>query len=76
MRGDATLFMRDDQVEAAWEIVMPIVDAWREAPAPEFPNYPAGSWGPQAADALLARDGRRWFLPTALERPDDEGHPR
>ena len=76
MRGDATLFMRDDQVEAAWEIVMPILDAWREAPAPEFPNYPAGSWGPQAADGLLARDGRRWLLPTALERPDDEGHPR
>ena len=76
MRGDATLFMRDDQVEAAWEIVMPILDAWREAPSPEFPNYPAGSWGPPAADALLAREGRRWLLPTALERPGDEGHPR
>ncbi len=75
MRGDATLFMRDDQVEAAWEVVMPILDAWRDALAPEFPNYPAGSWGPQAADALLARDGRRWLLPTALERPADEGHP-
>ncbi len=67
MRGDATLFMRDDQVEAAWEIMMPILDAWREAPVPEFPNYPAGSWGPPAADALLERDGRRWLLPTALE---------
>jgi glucose-6-phosphate 1-dehydrogenase len=75
MRGDATLFMRDDQVEAAWEVVMPILDAWREAPAPEFPNYPAGGWGPQAADALVARDGRQWFLPSALERTDDEGHP-
>jgi glucose-6-phosphate 1-dehydrogenase len=75
MRGDATLFMRDDQVEAAWDIVMPILDAWREAPAPEFPNYPAGAWGPQAADALLARDGRRWFLPSALERPAGEGPP-
>ena len=75
MRGDPTLFMRDDQVEAAWEIVMPILDAWREGPAPEFPNYPAGSWGPQAADALLAREGRRWSLPTALERPDDGGLP-
>ena len=75
MRGDPTLFMRDDQVEAAWEVVMPILDAWREAPPPEFPNYPAGSWGPPAADALLAREGRAWSLPTALERPDDDGHP-
>jgi glucose-6-phosphate 1-dehydrogenase len=67
MRGDATLFMRDDQVEAAWEVVTPILDAWQGIPAAEFPNYAAGSWGPSAADALLARDGRRWMLPTVLE---------
>jgi glucose-6-phosphate 1-dehydrogenase len=74
MRGDATLFMRDDQVEAAWEIVMPILEAWQGTPAPEFPNYAAGSWGPHAADALLARDGRRWMLPTVLEAKSDAEH--
>jgi glucose-6-phosphate 1-dehydrogenase len=67
MRGDATLFMRDDQVEAAWAVVMPILSVWGRTPAPEFPNYSAGQWGPAAADALLARSGRAWRLPTALE---------
>jgi glucose-6-phosphate 1-dehydrogenase len=76
MRGDATLFMRDDQVEAAWEIVMPILEAWQGIPASEFPNYAAGSWGPAAADALLARDGRRWMLPTVLEAKRDAEHHR
>jgi glucose-6-phosphate 1-dehydrogenase len=76
MRGDATLFMRDDQVEAAWEVVMPILEAWRETAAPEFPNYAAGSWGPDEADALLARDGRRWMLPTVLERGSPTGRVR
>ena len=74
MRGDQTLFMRDDQVEAAWAAVMPVLEAWRSAPPSEFPNYAAGSWGPEAAEALLARDGRRWMLPTALEAPHDRDH--
>ena len=69
MRGDATLFMRDDQVEAAWSAVMPILDVWQATPPAEFPNYAAASWGPEAADALIARDGRRWTLPTVLEVP-------
>jgi glucose-6-phosphate 1-dehydrogenase len=73
--GDQTLFMRDDQVEAAWSVVMPILDAWRTPPPRgEFPNYPAGTWGPQAVEALLARDGRRWLLPTALEQKSGGGH--
>jgi glucose-6-phosphate 1-dehydrogenase len=58
--GDASLFTRADEVEEAWGIVTPILDAWADMPPPEFPNYEAGSWGPDAADALLARDGRRW----------------
>jgi glucose-6-phosphate 1-dehydrogenase len=62
MEGDATLFMRADQVEAAWRIVEPILEAWREPPR-DFPNYPAGSWGPKAADDLLARDGSGWRNP-------------
>ena len=58
--GDASLFTRADEVEEAWSIVDPIIGAWTEMPAPDFPNYEAGSWGPEAADDLLAREGRRW----------------
>jgi glucose-6-phosphate 1-dehydrogenase len=60
VRGDATLFDRADSVEAAWELVDPILDAWRNSPQPEFPNYAAGSEGPDAAFRLTASDGRRW----------------
>jgi glucose-6-phosphate 1-dehydrogenase len=58
--GDASLFARADEVEAAWGIVTPIIDAWIEQPEPAFPNYAAGDWGPPEADALLARDEREW----------------
>jgi glucose-6-phosphate 1-dehydrogenase len=57
--GDQSLFTRADEVEEAWRIVTPIVDAWVAGPPPDFPDYPAGTWGPTAADALLARDSRR-----------------
>ncbi|MBX9944117.1 MAG: glucose-6-phosphate dehydrogenase [Reyranella sp.] len=60
MCGDATLFQTAQEIEAGWRIVQPILDAWRGAPACDFPNYPAGTLGPPAAEALLARDGRRW----------------
>ncbi|HUG29299.1 MAG TPA: glucose-6-phosphate dehydrogenase [Candidatus Limnocylindria bacterium] len=60
MLGDQSLFTRADEVEAAWAIVSPILDAWLDLPQPEFPNYAAGTWGPQAGDELLERDGRRW----------------
>jgi glucose-6-phosphate 1-dehydrogenase len=60
IRGDATLFDRADSVEAAWGLVDPILKAWQTAAAPPFPNYPAGSQGPRAADDLVASDGRRW----------------
>ncbi len=59
VRGNATLFMRRDEVEAAWSWVEPIIEAWAaraDAPRP----YPAGSWGPTAAIALIERDGRTW----------------
>ncbi|HEX5825972.1 MAG TPA: glucose-6-phosphate dehydrogenase [Candidatus Limnocylindrales bacterium] len=58
--GDASLFTRADEVEEAWGIVDPIVATWAEMPPPDFPNYEAGTWGPEAADDLLAREGRRW----------------
>ena len=60
MIGDATLFTRGDEVEAAWEIIDPIMEGWRDAPAPAFPNYEAGAWGPKEADELIERDGREW----------------
>jgi glucose-6-phosphate 1-dehydrogenase len=63
IRADATLFMRDDQVEAAWSVVQPILEDWGAHPPLDFPNYTAGSWGPEEADELLARDGRLWFAP-------------
>ncbi|MGH2511527.1 MAG: glucose-6-phosphate dehydrogenase, partial [Candidatus Limnocylindrales bacterium] len=58
--GDASLFTRADEVEEAWSIVTPILETWLDMPAPAFPNYEAGSWGPNDADELVARDGRRW----------------
>jgi glucose-6-phosphate 1-dehydrogenase len=60
IRGSSLLFARADEVEAAWEIVQPILDAWEGCATDEFPNYAAGSKGPAAADALLAREGHRW----------------
>ena len=55
LNGDATLFTRADEVEEAWSIVDPLLTTWSEMPAPDFPNYAAGSWGPDAADALMTR---------------------
>jgi glucose-6-phosphate 1-dehydrogenase len=60
MTGDATLFQRADMVEASWGVVAPLLDLWKALPPRNFPNYPAGSWGPREADELLERDGRQW----------------
>jgi glucose-6-phosphate 1-dehydrogenase len=60
MNNDPTLFMRADQVEAAWQILMPVLDSWAKAGPLGFPNYASGSWGPVEADTLLARDGHEW----------------
>ena len=60
VRGDATLFMRGDEVEAAWRWAEPILDAWHGSD--ESPKtYVAGSWGPTAATAMIERDGRTWY---------------
>jgi len=58
--GDATLFQRADQVEAAWGVVEPVLKGWANTAPRHFPNYNAGSEGPSAANDLLARDGRSW----------------
>ena len=73
--GDATLFMRADQVEAAWSVVMPIVEAWETTAPVDLPNYRAGSCGPEGAEALIAQDGRSWLQINVI---DEEGpkHPQ
>ena len=61
MAGDATLFARRDEVEQAWAFIDTIEEAWAaKEDAPKLCTYPAGSWGPEEADKLLARDGRSW----------------
>jgi len=60
MRGDATLFTRRDEVEAEWRIITPIEEAWRELSPPQFPNYAAGSDGPEDANRLIKYDRQRW----------------
>jgi len=62
LRGDSTLFTRSDELEAAWQFVTPVLEAWESANhKPE--EYPAGSWGPVAADEMLARHGATWRTP-------------
>ena len=63
MIGDATLFHRADIVEASWQIIDPILEAWRRSGRDHLAKYRAGSWGPAEADALLNRDGRAWHQP-------------
>ncbi|MGD1984323.1 MAG: glucose-6-phosphate dehydrogenase [Chromatiaceae bacterium] len=60
MAGDATLFMRDDAVEASWQWIQPILDAWDESGERWLPEYPAGHWGPIEADRLIDADGYAW----------------
>ena len=68
MKGDATLFMRADQVEAAWQLVMPVLEAWQAASPSDFPNYAAGTWGPEDDQRLLSQ-GHSWPSPTELVEP-------
>jgi glucose-6-phosphate 1-dehydrogenase len=69
MDGDATLFMRADQVEAAWKVVMPIQEVWATRKPLNFPNYSPNSWGPEDAEALIARDGHNWISMPAKAKP-------
>ncbi len=72
MKCDQTQFMRFDQLEEAWAIIDPILDAWDSVPPLDFPNYSAGSWGPEAAEILIARDGRSWQAPAMSLPPPAE----
>jgi glucose-6-phosphate 1-dehydrogenase len=61
LQGDASLFTRADEVEKAWSLIDPIVQAWETEQTPRLSVYEPGSWGPVEADALLAKDGRKWM---------------
>jgi glucose-6-phosphate 1-dehydrogenase len=60
MLGDGTLFAHRDGVEATWALMTPILEAWAKTPPTDFPNYEAGTWGPEAADELLRKDKKKW----------------
>jgi glucose-6-phosphate 1-dehydrogenase len=60
MNDDQTLFMRADQIEAAWQVLTPVLETWADSIPRNFPNYAAGTCGPKAADELLARAGHAW----------------
>jgi glucose-6-phosphate 1-dehydrogenase len=62
MAGDSTLFARIDEVLASWRIFTPLLDEWESHKATDFPNYPAGTWGPAISDKLLSNDGFKWRL--------------
>lgn len=61
--GDTTLFARKDEVAQSWRLLTPVLQHWERAPADDFPNYPAGTWGPVSSDILLARAGHQWCKP-------------
>jgi glucose-6-phosphate 1-dehydrogenase len=65
IRGDATLFMRADQVEIAWKVVAPVLESWNTIPLSGSSFYPSGSWGPESAEMLIAQDGRSWLQPVS-----------
>lgn len=66
--GDATLFMRSDQVEAAWKVVMPIINAWKKYPKKQLLTYAAGTWGPAAATSLLKPYAKNWVVLPQLKK--------
>jgi glucose-6-phosphate 1-dehydrogenase len=63
LRGDATLFMRSDELTAAWEFITPILERWKSEPPPAFPNYAAGTWGPAEMNRLLPNAAAPWREP-------------
>jgi len=68
LEGDATQFMRDDQIETAWKVVMPMLDAWKKSPGKQLNFYEAGTWGPVAANKMLKPFAKDWFV---LQSPLD-----
>ena len=60
MLGDSTLFTRADEVELAWQYLMPLFDSWSSDNSSPLATYESGTWGPAKSDALLSKDGRKW----------------
>lgn len=71
MQNDATLFLRGDQTEAAWSVIAPILEVWNTVTSTDFPNYAAGTWGPEESDILIAQGGISWIAPTTLKCRED-----
>jgi glucose-6-phosphate 1-dehydrogenase len=71
MKGDGTLYMRADQEEAAWSVLSPVLETWEALKGTDFPNYQAGTWGPEEAEILTAQDGHSWVMPTFLQCQED-----
>jgi glucose-6-phosphate 1-dehydrogenase len=63
MIGEMTLFLRSDEVEAAWKIIDPLICFWEANPPDKMPTYAAGTWGPAEADRLIGEDGAKWREP-------------
>jgi glucose-6-phosphate 1-dehydrogenase len=63
MAGDHTLFIGEQFIEKSWQFVQDILDAWNQEGGRGLEDYPAGAWGPEAADRLIGADGRAWRLP-------------
>ncbi len=67
IKGDASLFIRQDEIERAWQIIDPVIEGWSARTASSLlPQYPRGSWGPAEADALLKQEGRSWVNGASL----------
>jgi glucose-6-phosphate 1-dehydrogenase len=62
LNGDASLFTRGDEIEAAWRFIDPILKGWAGPGAPPLVFYESGTWGPVAAESFIARDNRQWLL--------------
>jgi glucose-6-phosphate 1-dehydrogenase len=60
MKGDSTLFIRDDEIEAAWAFLEPVFDAWRSSEPPPLLNYEPGSWGPEVSDKIMISPNHKW----------------
>ncbi len=63
MQGDSTLYLRNDESEATWAFIDPILQAWEDAPELKLHGYPAGTWGPEVAEALIGEAGEAWRFP-------------
>ena len=62
LAGDASLFTRSDEIEACWRLIDPVIAGWEQGQLERLITYPGGSWGPEEAEALLSREGRKWRL--------------